>query len=128
MATYSNNSTIAISSGVSTSYTWNTNNAQSAVTLYTCPANSYAEVNVTIRHTCATSFQSGISLRFSIGGNFLAPDRLENTNAQYSSSTDFLVIKKLLLGPGQVLALNSTGIGVGSATLYITGVQFINTP
>lgn len=77
-------------------------------TFFTCAANSYAIINIFIPQGGSNT---GI---ITIGGEMIA---IYNTVNAFNLTA--------YVGPSQAVALN---VSTGSATIYITGVQFINSP
>lgn len=100
----SGNSTIKISAAVSNSIS---SGASSSATLYTCPANSYALVQL----ACSA---------FGANGTFTVGGRVICTFAAVSATPIWAYV-----GPSQVVQVSSSG---AANTGTISGVEFINTP
>lgn len=112
-----NNVTLKISSAVSA--TVSANNTTS--TLYTCPANSYAILNVYVTSSSAStsnSIQVDGKTVILLGNGAVVP----SVTTTSSASAGFT----LYVGPSQVITVVSAGIGV--VTANVTGVCFINSP
>lgn len=103
MATYSNNTTLKVSAAVSAA----SNSAAASGTIYTCPANSYAELNLCML------WVAGVH-NVTVAG--------QRVNAINSASYTIPII----VGPGQAVAYTNT-ISSGNVA-YVSGVEFINTP
>lgn len=102
-------------------------------TLYTCPANSYAIVNLSIDNDSGSP--DGVIL-FSIDGKKLVSGSIISSGAAFfnGQSTlaggnygDTAVLTSVFVGPGQSLTVDFVSGGSGS-TAYVTGVEFINSP
>jgi lipoate-protein ligase B len=96
MATYSSNTTIKIQTAIS--------NSTTSGTLYTCPANSYAIVQV--------SYNGNSADVLSIGGQDLVKS---GNSGQFTG---------IYVGPGQAVIYMPNISGTGK----ISGVEFKNTP
>ena len=119
MATYSNNTTIKINSGVQGSASVS---GFATANAYTCPANSYAIL---------TWYSSGDSTSWSISINGLTI-YTGNSNSLPVQSTlgsgDYVSAQNTVyLGPGQTIQINNQLFG-SSRYLAVTGVLFSNTP
>jgi hypothetical protein len=95
----SSNTTIKISAAIS-------NQVTNSGTLYTCPANSYAIVNLAYDWTAASCF-------FQVAGRTVG----------FITGAD-ATVGPIYVGPGQAVTITAGASGTG----YISGVEFINTP
>jgi hypothetical protein len=82
--------------------------SSSSTTLYTCPANSYAILNLFVEYSSGTVIVT-------VAGNRV----LLNT-----TTADLNTVKTIYVGPAQAVACTITS----TATVYINGVEFINSP
>jgi hypothetical protein len=105
MSTFSSNTTLKVSGAVSAV-------ATASGTMYTCPANSYAIINVLV--TSASESDGEVQV-----------DGRTVSLAQIVSAGYSRVAVTAHVGPGQVVSFVKNS---GSPTAYISGVQFINTP
>jgi hypothetical protein len=112
---FTNNTTIKVSAAVSASGT--------GTTLYTCPANAYAILNV------YASVPNGVTGTVTVDGKeVLTLDNNGSTTIfpKMSSGNGYSPASfTIYVGPSQAVACTSSG---GSATVKVTGVQFINSP
>lgn len=105
---------IKISQAVAASNTANNN----TVNIYTCPAESYAILNV----TCTGAAVAGwVKI-----GNYAVASIASGATFPAFGSTDRGASMTVYLGPSQVLKVTSNG--AGNVSVDVTGVEFINTP
>lgn len=109
MATYSSNTTLKVSAAVAASALA----PISPTTVYTCPANAYAVLNL-------VASKSGTG-SVTVGGIDLIPA------GEYATPAgSYIRLTGVHVGPGQTVVANSS---IGNAVnLYVSGVAFINTP
>jgi len=97
--------------------------------LYTCPANSYAEVQLATKGGIDGSW-----IEFDLDGFPVARATTNGTSGSYftgqaangGSTALAPALPSIKIGPGQVLSV-TTG-GGGTPTAYVTGVVLINSP
>lgn len=116
---------IRISSAVSATGTVTTGNTG---TMYTCPASSYAIVQVAV--TWASAFSGSANLRIDSKQVFFFDDNTGGNAYTFpvaqllAGSLTHPVVLQLTVGPSQVLDLVNSG--GSTATYYVTGVCFIS--
>lgn len=121
MATYSGNTTLKVSAAVSASIA----TTSTSGTLYTCPANSYALLNV----HCETNGTSGHTAFAAVAGAVVCQvDYYTRNNSERSSVSSFCkaISHGVIVGPGQSLTYEKTA--QTTTRVYISGVAFINSP
>ena len=111
MATYSTNTTLKVNAAVSNTQTRTGNGT---TTIYTAPANAYSLVNIS---------QAGVNasgVQFTVGAVTLA--------FQSATPTTYVFLQNVPVGPGQSVAVTISGYTGGTASMSVSGVEFINTP
>lgn len=121
MATYSGNTTLKVSAAVSASIA----TTSTSGTLYTCPANSYAIVNV----HCETNGTTGHTAFASVAGAVVcqvAYDQRNNSTDTAVRTFTKAISNNVIVGPGQSITYEKTA--QTTTRVYVSGVAFINTP
>lgn len=90
-------------------------------TLYTCPANSYAQVNIFITQSSGAGSGS-----LTIDNRTLYQTGFQTgPNGGVSGTGSNWTMSGVVIGPGQVLKCNSTS-GTPAESVFVSGVQFTN--
>lgn len=90
-------------------------------TIYTAPSSGYAIVQIT------TNRSGSGNIEYDISGSPLVKASKTNFAGQSSDgSLDPAVLTNVFIGPSQSLRVTWTGGSAGS--VYVTGVEFINSP
>ena len=111
---FTNNTTLKVSSVSGGTVS---NSISSATTIYTCSANSYALVNL--------GSTAGAQFTVQIGGRTVAVlSGTAGTGLGCVGTAGSTPSQGFIVGPSQAVAISS----YTSGTLYISGVEFVNSP
>lgn len=119
LSVIASNTSIKISAAIDASGT--NNGTNDTDTLYTCPANSYAIVQLTFNEG------AGGAATFKIDTNPIITAINNTFNGQVDRGGTYGMLTNVFIGPSQVLSVTWIGAST-NATCRVTGVEFTNSP